>query len=211
MENFTNPLNPVPKPNARNKAPGNGPRIIGIVMTVVATVALAWLANEYSKETDKILSLPHIMDPQNMYINIFNFVGGSALIVTLFGGVLMMLILGVYRIITNTKSKKLIFIAFFLVFGLGIAESLQVNEMRKDVVEELLVEQHDWAEKRYGIQYDEITVRTWEGRKGRTHHMQESVMRDGEIIATVCPQDDYNILFCEPGTTDELPVYLSSY
>lgn len=208
MTNFTNLLNPVPPSPVQNKAPGQSARIIGIVMAVVAMIAMGWLALEYRKETDKILDFPGTMVPENMFINIFNFTGGSALIVTLFGGALIVLILGIYRIIANKKSKVLPFVAFFLVFGLCIVESLQVNEMRKDVVEELLVVQHDWAEKRYGIEYDDITVRTWEGRKGKTHHAQEHVMRDGEIIASVCHQDDYNILLCQPGTMDELPVYL---
>lgn len=199
--------------SAQNAAPqtkhSNAPRIIGIIMAVPAFIAMIWLGAEWAKEYSKILSLPQIMDPANMFVNVHNFVGGLALILTLFGGALMVLTLGIYRIITNTSSRALTFTIFFVAFGLAIAGSIGVNHMRIGVQKDLLSVQHSWAEQRYGIQYDQITDRKWEGRKGSTHYEQDQVMKDGEVIATVCAQDKYNILFCEPGTSDELPVYLN--
>lgn len=212
MENIYPPIPvqpPMPAKPASGPASGNWPRIFGIVMAVPAFFALIWIAIEGAGEYQRVISLPKVFNPENMFVNVHDFVGGLALVITLFFGATMVLTLGIYRIITNSKSRALAFTMFFVVFGMAIVSALGVNHMRIGVQKELLNVEHTWAEQRYGIEYDSITDRKWEGRKGSTHYMQDQVLKDGEVIASVCEQDKYNILFCEPGTNTELPVYLN--
>lgn len=177
-------------------------------MTIISLVGMGWLTFEYRKEQDKIVSFPSTIGPDNYFVDIYNYSEGLSFISVIFAGAIILLALGVYRIMTNARPpKKLTAIAFAVVFPLLIIQAIQAGNQQKDTISELLSVQHTWAEQRYGIEYDEITVRTWEGRKGQTNRVQDNVMKDGQNIATVCPYDRYNILFCEPGTTDELPVY----
>lgn len=214
MENISPSYQPQssaqPTPVSKPPRFPNAPRAIGVIMVALAFIAMVWLGVEWNKEYSRVISLPQNMNPANMFVNVHDFVPGLALIVSLFGLAIMVLTLGIYRIITNTKSRALTFTVFFVAFGLAIISALGINHMRIGVQKDLLTAEHTWAEQRYGIQYDQITDRKWEGRKGSTHYAQDQVIKDGEVIASVCEQDKYNILFCEPGTSIELPVFLNN-
>jgi hypothetical protein len=157
-------------------------------------------------------SLTENVSPENSFPDLYHIVSGDmALYSVIGGGAFMVLWMGTYRIINGRPGTWHKFVAFLIGFAIMIGHSLYINSVREDVYKELASIQHTWAEDRYGITYDEITILETEGRKGTTNKNQDKVVKDGEIIAKVCKPDRETILFCEPDSDYELFVYSSSY
>lgn len=186
-------------------------RIIGIIMVVAA---LSWLVPSFSiwdNELTRLKMMGNYKDSQLAFVNPQELTGGLALIGTLQGFAAIVLCLGMYRIIFSRKSSWLVFAVFPIAFAAIIGQALYVNTVREETVKTVLANQHEWAEQRYGITYDEITLREMTARNSsRSWKVQDSVMKDGQIIATVCERHDrQSVLFCEPGTDTELFTFVS--
>lgn len=213
MDNF-NPAEPSPA-KKKNYWPTHpvspASRIIGIVMVLASLTWLYLSIDIWDNELNRLKSMVNYKDPELAFVNPEELTGGLALIGTLQGFAAIVFCLGVYRIIFSRKSSWLVFAVFPLAFGAIIAQALYVNSVREDTKEAVLVNQHEWAEQRYGITYDEITVREIKGRnENRSYTVQDSVMKDGQIIATVCERHErQSTLFCEPGTDTELLTFIT--
>jgi hypothetical protein len=184
-------------------------RIIGIVMVIAALTWLFLSVDIWQKEFDRMKLLGTYKDPGMAFVNPENLTGGLALIGSLQGFAAILLCLGIYRIIFSRKSTWLVFVVFPLAFAAIIGQALYINSVRIEVKETVLSNQHEWAEQRYGIVYDEITTRTKKHdnttNESRNYKVQDSVTKDGETIATVCERHERQaVLFCEPGTDVEL-------
>lgn len=92
MENTYPPIpaqSPMPAKPASGPASGNWPRIFGVVMAVPAFFAMIWIAVEGAKEYQRVISLPDVINPENMFVNPHDFVAGLALVISLFFGATM--------------------------------------------------------------------------------------------------------------------------
>lgn len=184
-------------------------RIIGIVMVIAALAWLIYSVGIWDNELNRLKMMVNYKDPAYPFVNPQELTGGLALIGTLQGFAAIVLCLGIYRIIFSRKSSWLVFAVFPLAFGAIIGQAMFVNSVREETVKTVLANQHEWAEQRYGVTYDEITLREISARNSsRDWTVQDSVMKDGEIIATVCErQERQATLFCEPGTDTELSTF----
>lgn len=183
----------------------HSPRTLGVFMIAASIIIIGWQGLELYRYIEDMRALPGSMRPDKMFVNIYK-INGAPFSLVVISSLLVILILGIFRVVKNKKSKDLIYIAIVLAFGLAIGGTSQLDSIAHGVEEELLVVQKDWAEKRYGISYDEITVKKTKGNKNRTKLAQDSVIKNGETIATVCKHDNYNVQFCKSGTDTELPV-----
>lgn len=182
-----------------------GARIFGIVMVVAAILWPIASVNIWYTEMARMKSLGDFSDPYYYFVNPFELTGGLALIGSLQGFAGILLCLGTYRIIYSRKSTALVFIVFPIFFGLIIAQAFHVSGIREEVQKSAISNQHTWAEQRYGLTYDEITVKTLKANESRTYKAQDSVMKDGQVIASVCEAENrQSTYFCEPGTATEL-------
>lgn len=188
-------------------------RTIGIVMTSVAAIGLL-LSLFFMKETERTLYARidnvnpafNFANPHTLYLDL-------SLINVIQGGGLILLILGIYRIIFSRKSTTnfavltslACFVAIIIAVIAGSGDNAKINKTA-------LENQHTWAEQRYGVIYDEITIREIENGK-RDYKVQDKVLLNGETIATVCEQDNrQTVQFCFPGTNEELPLlYFDKY
>lgn len=190
-----------------------GARIAGIIMVIAAVALFIYAFDGWNHELERMQSFALYSDPAYPFVNAEELTGNIGLAIGLMGLSAIMTILGGYRIIFSRKSSKLVFAAFFIVFAIAIGMALHVNNIRMEVKEDVLKNEKVWAEKRYGIAYDEITVKKIEPdtHSRNDYTIQDEVKKDGNVIATVCMDDDRSSLkFCEPGTQEELYVY-SSY
>lgn len=186
-------------------------RIFGIVMVIAGLCLFIYGLQGWNVEMPRMVSLGDYMDPQYAFINPENLTGNVTIAIGLMGLAGMMLILGTYRIIYSRKSSWLVFPAFFLIFGIGIGMALHVNNIRMEVKEKVLANEKVWAEKRYGVSYDEITVKKIEPKTNSKYDytVQDEVKSGGEIVAKVCTNPDkQSIYFCDKETNEELPMYL---
>ena len=182
-------------------------RIIGVILSVLAVSGILYAIIQWSTSFAELKGIPDSVSPAGPFPNVMNLTHSLSNAISLAGFCLIMLALGVYRIITGRKSRAVIFIAFFIVFAMGIGVALYVNSVREDVYDELVSSQHQWADSRYGIIYDEVTVHETTDRKNQTIKNQDSVIWEGEIIAKVCPKDEHTVVFCDPDTGEELTVF----
>lgn len=200
-------------PSPDNTKPRTSPRTIkiqGILMIIVSLALIFYFGSEYIKERARILSLPQTLKPEDSFVDIYRYMLNADYASVFIAMGLMMLVWGTYRIIRQTKADKTTTgIALLIVFFLFIGQYAQVNSANKETTKELLSLQHTWAEQRYGIEYDDITTKTIPQRRGADRQLQDQVILDGKVIATVCPSYPADMIFCEPGTTNELPlIYL---
>lgn len=99
----------------------------------------------------------------------------------------------------------------FLVKGIGFCVGFIVfmivgfcfTDVVIGVQDEMFSLQHSWAQERYGIVYDTISM---ESLGHNESDRQSTVYLNNEVVADVCPGPYTEVLFCAPGTTDELPV-----
>lgn len=91
----------------------------------------------------------------------------------------------------------------FMVF-LMVQTGSKGHEITSVTSQALLQIQPDWAEKRYGISYDKITVHHKTGKYAKSR--QDKVLSHGIVIAEVCNNSYKEVRFCKPGTDNEFPV-----
>lgn len=187
-------------------------RNMGIVMTSISAMALIYSFFLMAKATEKFRSLTEYYDPSYNFINPENIGFELSLISVMQAGALIVLVLGIYRIIFSRKSTTNFavctsLISLFLIF----ISVIPTQGTHKEVKDTLLANQHIWAEKRYGVIYDEITTREVENGR-RDYDVQDKVLRNGEPIASVCERDNrQTVAFCNPGTDTELSIILAKY
>lgn len=197
------PNAPEPKAEGRWLTP---PRIIGLVMCVIAFIGSVWCLAQYPGELEKLKQLPSNVDPSKHFPNVFNLTGNTTYLIFFACMAGLFFGLGLYRVIKGHKSRGLIFILFFVFFGIAIANAFYINSIRQGVYDELIPAQHTWAEQRYGIQYDDVSILETKNRKNQTHKEQDKVYSNGDVIASVCYPTDETIAFCDPETSLELYV-----
>jgi hypothetical protein len=117
---------------------------------------------------------------------------------------------GISRVIRGQRGPgwlpMTVIVGFFIAFAFSM---YLTNEYKEPIVKELHVTQHDWAEQRYGITYDEITVGERGSRRNITY-FQDKVIKDGEPIAWVCEQKEDTVAFCGVNSMHELPVIVEN-
>lgn len=184
---------------------------IGIFLTVISLIAIIWAAWQLSSEPARIRAIPDSVSPLSSFPDIFKITDSPAALYSVIGGgAFIVLWTGLYRIIYRKPSTWHKFLAFGIGFAIIIGHAFYLNSVRVPVYDELVSVQHQWADERYGIIYDEVTILETEGRKNTTIKNQDKVIWDGEIIAEVCKDSRTTVLFCEPGTDQELFV-MSEY
>jgi hypothetical protein len=200
------------KPERLRKHPvAKSSRVFGIVMVIVALCMFIYGLQGWNIEIARMISLGDYMDPTHAFINPENLTGNITMGIFFMGLASIMIILGTYRIIYSRKSSWLIFPAFFLVFGIGIGMALHVNNIRMEVKEKTLTNEKVWAEKRYAVSYDELTVKKVKPKTNSKYDytVQDEVKSHGEVIAKVCTNPDrQSVYFCDKETGEELPMYL---
>lgn len=187
-------------------------RTVGIVMTASAFIALIVSFFVWNAEKEKFRDLTTYFHPDYNFINPEEIGFELSLISVLQGGILIVLVLGIYRIIFSRKSTTNFAVLTSLVcMALTFLSVIPMQGTHQEVKQEILANQHIWAEKRYGIAYDEVTVREIENGK-RDYKIQDQVILDGEVIASVCQRDSRRtVIFCETGTEIELPLISEMY
>lgn len=186
-------------------------RIFGIVMVIAGLCLFIYGLQGWNIELARMVSLGDYMNPEYAFINPENLTGNITMAIGFMGLSSIMLILGIYRIIYSRKSSWLIFPSFFLVFAIAIGMAFHVNSIRVEVKEKVLANEKVWAEKRYAVSYDEVTVKKVEPKTNSKYDytVQDEVKSNGEVIAKVCTNPDrQSIYFCDKDTNEELPMYL---
>lgn len=186
----------------------NPARIIGLVMCVASLIAAVWCLAQYPAELEKMKQLPSSVDPSKYFPNVFNLTGNTTYFIFFACMAGLVFGLGLYRLIKGHKSRGLVFILFFVFFGIAIANAFYINSVRQGIYDELVSSQHQWAEQRYGIQYDDVSILETKNRKSQTHKEQDKVYSNGDVIASVCYPTDETIAFCDPETSLELYVLI---
>ena len=210
MDNFDfdTPTNALPE--QKRKGFGQHPtkpssRVFGIVMVVAALAWLFYSVGIWDTEINRLKAMGDFKDPYYYFVNPQELTGGLSLIGSLQGFAGILIILGVYRIIFSRKSTWLVFVAFPICFGIIIAQAFYINGIREEVQKTVLSNQHTWAEERYGVTYDEITLKVVKANETRNYKVQDEVKKDGETIASVCEAENrQSTYFCETGTSTEL-------
>lgn len=181
-------------------------RKIGVLMTVLSAAFIVWAAWQMSFEPARIRGIVDSVSPLSSFPDVFMITSSPTALYSVIGcGAFIVLCMGIYRIVKKQPmGYGLKFLAFIVGFAIIIGHAMYINSVREPVFEELVSVQHEWAEERYGIIYDEIIVLETEGRKNKTIKNQDQVVWQGDIIAEVCQDSDLTILFCEPGTDQEL-------
>lgn len=180
-------------------------RTVGIIMAAGAFIALICSLFILNEEKAKFRALTTYFHPDYNFINPEQIGFELSFISVSQGGILIVLILGIYRIIFSRKSTTNFAVLTSLAcMVLTFLSAIPMQGIHKEIKTEMLVNQHTWAEERYGIIYDEITVREVENGK-RDYKVQDKVLLNGEVIASVCERDSRRtVIFCETGTDIEL-------
>lgn len=172
----------------------------------ILTMVVQFFALEKIKSlplhTYPIEAFPNVyeLDAGLFFINILATVSGTLLLV----GLLSMLAIKVGPDLINRMGKPVAFLMIILVIFTTMYISKVTNEATSGTSQVLLQMQPEWAEKRYGLTYDKITVHHYTGKHRKSR--QDKVLYRGSVVAEVCNNSYAEVRFCKPGTDDEFPV-----
>lgn len=182
-------------------------RIGGVVMSVISLLFLLPGLGYLMGAPERIANFPTEIPPTEYFPNLYELDIDSAPMM----GVLVLfaavgLICGIARVKRGQRSGGLVTIGVFFGFFISMVIAMNVTEnIKEPILESLHSNQHVWAEERYGITYDEITVGVHGTSRNKTY-FQDEVIEDGVVIARICEREDGTIMFCGATSIREMPV-----
>lgn len=185
----------------------NKARIAGCFMSILGIILVIVFSIEYVKERVNVKSFPDSINEADAFVDVHTFGRGISYSMFFISLGVMLMVWGGYRIVRKVKATNTVnLIALGITASLFIGLYTPIHMENKIIKDELISAQHEWAEKRYGIEYDDITTKSWTTRLSKKNYAQDKVMKDGQVIATACTSYPLGVIFCEPGTTNELPL-----
>jgi len=182
-------------------------RINGVILSVFSLLLLIPSLAYIAGASERISAFSTKIPPTVQFPNLYKLdVDSSPLLAVIAFYALIGLVSGIARIVRGQRGPSWLPMTLFAGFFILMVISFQITkEIKEPILDSLHVSQHEWAEERYGITYDEITI----GQHGSgkyTTYFQDEIVEDGTVIGRVCEQEDDTIVFCGVNSIREMPV-----
>lgn len=182
-------------------------RVNGVIMSILSLLLLIPSLTYIAGAGERIRTYSTEISPSLPYPNLLKLdVDSSPLVAVVALVALVGLICGISRVKRGQRGPSWLPMSTFVGFFILLVIAFSITEKIKEpIIDSLHVSQHEWAEKRYGITYDEITIEK-HGTGKHITQFQDEIIEDGTVVGRICEREDETIVFCGVNSIREMPV-----